>query len=106
MFSRIVTMHLKPNRVAELTKTVEEQILPLLQKQEGFKDEIFFVKPDGTEAIGISLWNRKDDAESYSSKAYPKVLAALTNFVDGSPQVRTYEVTNSTFHKIAAQVTI
>jgi hypothetical protein len=25
--------------------------------------------------------------------------------IDGTPQVRTYDVTNSTFHKIAARVT-
>ena len=106
MFSRIVTMHLKPNRVAELTKTVEERVLPLLQQQEGFKDEIFFVTPDETEAIGISLWDRKDNAESYSRKAYPQVLEALTNVLEGSPQVKTYEVINSTFHKIAAKIAV
>lgn len=106
MFSRIVTMHPKANRVAELAKTVEERILPLLRKQEGFKDEIFFVSPDGMEAIGISLWDRKDNAESYNSKAYPQVLQALTDLVEGSPHVKTYEVINSTFHEIAAQPTV
>jgi hypothetical protein len=97
-------MQLKPNRVAELMKTVEERVLPLLQKQEGFKDELFFVSPDGTEAIGISLWDRKENAESYSRKDYPQVLEALSNVVEGSPQVKTCEVFNSTFHKIAAKV--
>jgi hypothetical protein len=99
-------MNLKPNRVAELTKTVEERVLPLLRKQEGFKDEIFFVSPDGTEAVGISLWDRMENAESYSGKAYPQVLEALTNVLDRSPQVKTYEVINSTFHKIAAKVAV
>jgi hypothetical protein len=99
-------MHPKANRIAELTKAVEERILPLLRKQEGFKDEIFLVSPDGTEAIGISLWDRKDNAESYNSKAYPQVLQTLTELVDGNPQVKTYEVTSSTFHKIAAQATV
>jgi hypothetical protein len=32
------------------------------------------------------------------------VLTALANVVEGTPQVRTYEVSNSTFHQIAARV--
>lgn len=106
MFARIVTMHLKSNRVADFTETLEKQVLPLLRKQKGFQDEISFVAPNGTEAIGISLWDRKDDAESYSRESYPEVLKAFANLVEGSPQVKTYEVANSTFHKIAARVAV
>jgi hypothetical protein len=32
------------------------------------------------------------------------VLKALAKVVEGTPQVRTYQVSNSTFHKIAALV--
>src|SRR5579871_4598896 len=102
MFSRIVTMHLKPNSGVQLTKTVEEHVLPLLRKQEGFKDAIFFVSPDGRDATAISMWDRKENAESYSAKTYPQVLQTLTSLYDGSPQVKTYDVISSTFHKIAA----
>jgi hypothetical protein len=106
MFSRIITMHLKPNSVSQLTKAVEEQVLPMLRKQEGFKDEIFFVSPDGKEATAISLWDRQANAETYSHKTYPQVAQILTNLLEGSPQVRTYDVVNSTWHKISAQVTV
>jgi len=37
--------------------------------------------------------------------AYPGVLTALTSVVEGTPQVHTYDVANSTFHKIVAPVT-
>jgi hypothetical protein len=33
------------------------------------------------------------------------VLKALRKLLEGTPQVHTYEVANSTFHKIAARVT-
>jgi len=95
-------MHLKPNHVAQLTKNVEEQVLPLLRKQEGFKDEIFFTSPDGKEAIGISFWDRKESAEAYSQKTYPEVLQAMKNVLDGDPQVKTYDVATSTIYKVAA----
>ena len=35
-----------------------------------------------------------------------KVLKALSKVIDGTPQVRTYDVSNSTFHKIASHVAV
>ncbi len=104
MFSRNVSMHLKPNSVAEFTRTLDQEIIPLLRKQKGFQDEITFVAPGGLEAIGISLWDQKENAEAYSRTTYPEVLRGLAKVVEGTPQVHTYEVSNSTFHKIAARV--
>jgi len=104
MFARNVSIHLKPNSVADFTKLIENETLPLLRKQKGFQDEITFVVPGAREAVGISLWDQKENAEAYSRDGYPAVLKALGNVVEGTPQVRTYEVVNSTFHEIAARV--
>ncbi len=104
MFARNVSMRLKPNSVAEFTRALENEVLPLLRKQKGFQDEIAFVASGGTEAIGISLWDQKENAEAYDRGTYPQVLNALSKVVEGTPQVHTYEVSNSTFHKIAARL--
>lgn len=106
MFARRIYMHLKPNSVAELTEKLEKEIIPLLRKQNGFRDEITLVAPSGTEAFGISLWENKENAEAYNRGSYAEVVKLLTNCVDGIPQVETYNVANSTFHKIAAGVTV
>lgn len=106
MFARRVYMHLKPNSVAELTQRLEKEIIPLLRKQKGFQDEITFVAPSGTEAFGISLWDRAESAEAYNRGTYPEVTKLLANVVDGPPQVETYNVANSTFHRIAAAATV
>ena len=60
--------------------------------------------PGGAEAVAVSVWDRKENAESYTQNAYPQVLQSLANLIDGTPQVKTLDVTNSTFHKIAAAV--
>jgi hypothetical protein len=99
-------MRLKPKSVEEFTRTIENEVLPVLRKQKGFQDEITFVVADGTEGLGISLWDLKANADAYDRGAYPQVLKALSKVVDGTPQVRTYEVSNSTFHKIAAHVAV
>ncbi|HEY4682233.1 MAG TPA: hypothetical protein VIH17_03175 [Candidatus Acidoferrales bacterium] len=105
MFARRVSMQLKPNSIVEFTRTLEKEIIPLLRKQNGFQDEITFVVPGGTEAFGLSLWDREENAEAYNRGSYPGVLKTLARVVEGTPQVHTYEVSNSTFHKIAAAVT-
>jgi hypothetical protein len=102
MFARRVSMQLKPNSIAEFTQRMEKDILPLLQKQNGFRDEITFVAPGGTEAFGISLWNNRENAEAYNRETYSEVTNILARVVEGTPKVETYEVANSTFHKIAA----
>jgi hypothetical protein len=103
MYARIVALSLKPNSVSELTQTFEKDILPLLRKQNGFQDEITFLSPNGKDMLAISLWDRKESADLYSRDTYPEVLKALAQVVDGTPEVRAYEVGNSTFHEIAAK---
>jgi hypothetical protein len=102
MFARRVNMHLKSNSVAEFTQRLEKDILPLLRKQKGFQDEITFVGQGGKEAFGISLWDTAENAESYNRGTYREVTKFLATVVEGAPQVETYDVANSTFHRIAA----
>src|SRR5438445_7212857 len=104
MFARTVRMQLKPNSVPEFTQLIEREVIPVLRKQQGFKDEITFVPSEGREAVGISLWEQKENAEAYHRGAYPEVLKTLAKVVDGTPEVRNFDVGTSTFRKIAARV--
>src|SRR5213080_4331394 len=104
MFARQVSMRLKPNSAKAFTDSIEKEVIPLLRKQKGFQDEITFVVPGGTEAVGISLWDQKENAEAYGRGTYPAVLNALSKVIEGTPKVQAYEVSNSTFHKIAARI--
>lgn len=103
MYARNVSISLKPNTASEFTETLEKDILPLLRKQAGFKDEITFLGEGGKDALAISLWDRKESADQYGRDTYPRVLKGLAKVVLGTPQVDGYEVSNSTFHKIGAQ---
>jgi hypothetical protein len=105
MFARRVSFHLKPGRAAEFTHLIDKDVIPVLRKQKGFQDEIAFVAQGGAEAVGISMWDLKENAETYGRGAYAGVLKTLEQVVEGTPRVKTYEVSNSTFHKIAARAT-
>jgi hypothetical protein len=49
--------------------------------------------------------NQKENAEAYNREIYPEVQKLLAKVIEGTPQVQTYEVSRSTFHKIAARAT-
>jgi quinol monooxygenase YgiN len=101
MYARHVSFRMKPVELEELTKLFDKDILPLLQKQAGFTDEITFVSPDNKDVIAVSLWERKENADLYSRETYPQVLKSLARVVEGTPEVRGYEVPISTLHKTA-----
>jgi hypothetical protein len=101
MFARNVSIHLKSNSLSDYTRTFEKEILPLLRKQKGFKDEITFSGPGGIDVTATSLWENKTDAEAYNANTYPQVLKTLSKFIEGTPKVQTFDVVNSTFHKSA-----
>src|SRR6266516_1274513 len=103
MFARTVSIHLKADSAAEFTKTLETQIIPRLRIHKGFQDEITLLVPGGKQALAISFWDIKESADAYERGTYPQVLSALAKVLEGTPKVETYEVSNSTSHKIAAR---
>jgi hypothetical protein len=104
MFARSVSIHLKPNSSAAFTRLIQSETIPVLRKHKGFQGELTLVAPGGAEAVGISLWDLKENAEAYAKNGYPEILKNLNQFVEGTPRVQTYEVANSTFATIAATV--
>jgi len=102
MFARNVSVYLKPNSSVGFTEQIENEVVPTLRKQAGFQGELTFLAICGTEAVAISLWDKKENADAYARTGYPEVLKILHKFVEGIPKVQVYEVANSTFHKLAA----
>ena len=59
MYARNVSFRLKSNMQSDYIKTFEDQVLPLLRKQKGFKDDITLCNPNSQDAVSISLWENK-----------------------------------------------
>ena len=104
MYARNVTFHLKSNMLSDYTRTLENEILPLLRKQKGFKEEITLSNPGSTDAISISLWENKANADAYNTSLYPEVLRTFAKLIDGTPKVQTFEAVTSTFHNSLVEV--
>jgi hypothetical protein len=101
MYAREITIRLRSNMLNDFNKTFEQEVLPMLRKHKGFKDEITFFIPNTNDVVAISLWNSKDEAEAYNTAGYPEVLKLLSKTIDGTPSLRTFEVLSSTLHKVA-----
>jgi molybdate-binding protein len=100
MYARNVSFRLKSNMQSDYTRTFENQILPLLQKQKGFKEEINLCSHGSTDVVTISLWDNKSNADDYNTNTYPQVLKTLANVIDGTPRVQTFDTVVSTFHNV------
>jgi len=76
----------------------------LLRKQKGFKDEVTLSNPGSQDAVSISLWESKNNADDYNTNTYPEVLRTLAKVIDGTPRVQTFETVISTFHNVPVAV--
>jgi hypothetical protein len=102
MFARDVSFRLKSNTHSDYTRTLENDVLPILRKQTGFKEEITLSNPSSQDAVAISLWDSKAHADAYNTNHYPEVLKAFAKVIDGTPKVQTFESVTSTSHALVA----
>jgi hypothetical protein len=115
MFARNVSFRVKSNMLSAYTQTFDKVILPLLRRQNGFRDEITFSPrrqrgpknqitfsgPGGTDVTLITLWDNEASAETYNTNSYAEVLKTMARFIEGIPEVQISDMLNSTFYKIA-----
>lgn len=104
MFSRIVEINAKAGKGKELARALNDKVLELLRDQPGFVDLITLQANDNPDhVIGMSFWKTQEDAMNYNAQGFPRVTDLIRNVIEGTPQVRTFNIVASTAHNIAAQ---
>ena len=82
MFARFLEFTVKPDKKAECTKKVKDEILPILKTYKGFFDLIHLeVETEFAKFYSISLWHDKAEMEKYAKENFPKVKAILEPFL-------------------------
>jgi hypothetical protein len=104
MFVRKVSMRLKADSAAEFTRKMEDEIIPLLRKQQGFLNEMTLIGQTGKEVYAYSFWESSADAEKYDKTGFAQVTGLLSGVIEGALRIHTYMVANSTFQKMAVAV--
>jgi len=92
-FARNVQFKIKGGKETEFKNLFEKEVVPILRKQNGFLEEVTLINPKAANCI--SLWDDAKNAETYKTATYPQVLAKLTPFIEGTPNVETYETASS-----------
>ncbi len=93
-FARTVHFRIKDGKRDEFTRLLEDEVLPMLRQQDGFREELTLTSPE--RCMGISLWDDENSAKTYHESAYPNVLEKLNPVIEGTPKVETYEVALTT----------
>ncbi|HEY7112516.1 MAG TPA: hypothetical protein VIA45_06240 [Thermoanaerobaculia bacterium] len=93
-YARSVHYEIKNGKEQEFTKMFETDVLPSLRKQNGFKDGLMLL--DGRHALGISVWEDRNSAETYQSSGFPPIVDRLSPVLDAKPRVENYQVGLST----------
>jgi heme-degrading monooxygenase HmoA len=66
VFTRAALINVKPGCEVELTRTLEQEVVPLSRRERGFRGLLAFVGPDGAEALSLSLWDQEENAREES----------------------------------------
>jgi hypothetical protein len=102
MFARVVECHSKVGRSEEVGNKLENDVLPILQKQPGFVDFLTLSDRINTERLMcISFWTLREDAEEDHRQHYYLITDMLKPVLDSPPTLKIFAVNASTAHRIA-----
>ena len=103
MYTRVVELKAKSGKTNELCSTVNEKVLPILKKQQGFQDEIVLVShTDASRVLALSFWNSREDAERYHREQFTRITEMIRSFCESDPKAAPYDVSLSTVHHITS----
>jgi len=99
-------MRVTAGSVQAFAELIESEIIPLVRPLRGFQDALTLIVPGGREAIGVSLWSRRMDADRYGRCTEKEVMSRLALLLDDFGTAKTFRLSNSTFHKIGTRVSL
>jgi quinol monooxygenase YgiN len=101
MYSRIISCAIDPSRIEEFRTVLNGELLPRIQEQPGFVENIESLDHTSGEFCCTTLWKSKSDVEAYDSGLFQEIAARLGPMMMGAPIVKNLPVENSSAHQIA-----
>jgi heme-degrading monooxygenase HmoA len=104
MFTRLVECQPKAGKRRELVDKMRSEVLAILQSQPGFVDLIALRdNTDEQRLVYLTFWNTREDADNFHRNYYDRVVSMLKPLLTASPLVETFQVDDSTIHRIVAR---
>jgi quinol monooxygenase YgiN len=102
MYSRTVTCTIVPSKVNEFKNELNNELLPRIQEQKGFVDNLESLDPVTGEFSCTTLWETKADVDNYNNGLFQEIAAKLGPLMQDAPAVKTLPVENSSAHDVRA----
>jgi len=102
MIARIITCTVTPSKVGEFRTLLNNTLLPKIQSQQGFVENIEALDPNTGQYCSATLWQNRSDVENYDNGVFPEIAAKMSPLLSGSPTVQTLPVENSSVHHVRA----
>jgi heme-degrading monooxygenase HmoA len=94
MWVRQTTIVVQPDKIDELKKIYNEEVMPLAKARPGNLAMYLLEPADGeNEFISYTLWDTRENADAYaSSGTYKALVDKVRHCVVGDPALREYQV--------------
>ena len=93
MWARVTTLHVDRKRMEEMTRHIDEGIIPALNGMKGFVGGYWMVDETTGKAINVALWDT-EDALRGSAMPVEVLRDAARNLGAMVNGIETFEVTN------------
>ena len=87
--ARSVRFDIATDKNEQFHTIFRNDVLPILKKQDGFRNELLLVQDQ--HVLAISVWSNLDSARKYESATYPQLDKALRPVMFGKPTIETYQ---------------
>ena len=90
MYARVLEFVPKLEKREAFIKVIDDEVLPMLEKQNGFLNALLLFQIHSDRAIAISLWTERTYAEPYEREWFPKVQEILKPYLTAPIIVKHY----------------
>ena len=92
MFCLASRYQMLPQSLDEVVRIFQEQAVPLVSRQPGFKGVYLMTKPNG-EFMVLNMWDTEEQANAWpQNPEHQQVAAQLKPLLSGAPERDGYEV--------------
>ncbi len=91
MYARMVTSHVRPNKLNELTTLYQKTLLPIIEHQPGYKGIFVLNDPELNKEVSITLWERLVDMEAFNVNLL-KLKDKIASLLIEAPEVEIFQV--------------
>jgi heme-degrading monooxygenase HmoA len=102
MLARIISATVQPAKISEFRTLLNNKLLPVVQSQPGFLENIEALDPNTGQFSCTTLWKSREDIERYDNSVFPEIASKMSPMLQGNPVVQTLPVENSSTQRVRA----